>query len=63
MGFALLAEMIYSYIFHHGLRQGARALLSFTGASGWPLELLDRIIVTTPSYDIAVEIGSHAGEL
>lgn len=61
MGFALHAEMIYSYIFPHGL-QGARALLCFTGVSSCPLELLDRIIVTTPSYGMAVEIGSHAGE-
>lgn len=42
VGFALHEEMIYSYIFHHGL-QGARTLLRFTGASVCPLELLDTI--------------------
>lgn len=61
MGFALHEETIYSYIFHHDM-QGARALLRFTGVSGCPLVLLDRIIATTPGCIIVVELGSHTGE-
>lgn len=60
MGFALHEETIYSYTFHHDL-QGARALLRFTGVSGCPLVLLDRI-ATTPGCIIVVGLGSHAGE-